>query len=170
MKRILIVFLVVSSIVCFITISIEGIPVKVFSEQQEKIKILLDVAGENDLKSSVNEHLRDAFSKIENVEIVYDFETDLSYIVSLVLVEARAGESKQKTGNIAACVQYIDYFDNSVLKPEVAASIWDRVDNLTSKLIEKSHTGLHLFSKKDLGKMTTTVVSKFQKLYLEKSE
>lgn len=169
MKKILIVFLVVSLIFCFISISIEGIPVKEFAEPK-KIKILIDVAGENDLKSSVREHLSDAFRKIENVEIVSDFESDLSYVVSLVLVEARAGETKQKTGNIAACVQYIDYFDNSVLKPEVAASIWDRVDNLTSKLIEKSHTGLHLFSKKDLGRMTASVVSKFQKLYLEKVE
>lgn len=169
MKKILIVFLVVSLIFCFISISIEGIPVKEITEPK-KIKILLDVAGENDLKSSVREQLRDDFSKIEKVEIVSDFESELSYVVSIVLVEARAGVTKQKTGNIAACVQYIDYFDNSVLKPEVAASIWDRVDNLTSKLIEKSHTGLHLFSKKDLDKMTASVVSKFQKLYLEKAE
>ena len=169
MKKLLIVFLVVSLIVCFIAMSIEGIPVQEITEPK-KIKILIDVAGENNLKLSVREHLGDAFSKIENVEIVSDFESDLSYVVSLVLVEARAGETKQKTGNIAACVQYIDYFDNNVLKPEVAASIWDRVDNLTSKLIEKSHTGLHLFSKKDLGKMTARVVSKFQKLYLQKVE
>ena len=170
MKRILILFLIVSLIICFITISIEGIPVKEIAKEPKKIKILLDIAGETDLVSSVKKQLLEAFIEIENVDIVYDFEADLSYVVSLVLVEARAGENKQKTGNIAACVQYIDYFDNSVLKPDIAASIWDRVDNLTSKLIEKSHTGLHLFSKKDLEKMASSVVTKFQKLYLEKTE
>lgn len=170
MKRILILFLVVSLIICFITISIEGIPVKEITKEPKKIKILLDIAGETNLVSSAKKHLLEAFIEIENVDIVNDFEADLSYVVSLVLVEARAGENKQKTGNVAACVQYIDYFDNSVLKPDIAASIWDRVDNLTSKLIEKSQTGLHLFSKKDIGKMTSSVVTKFQKLYLEKVE
>ena len=170
MKRILMLFLVVSLIISFITISIEGIPVKETSKETKKIKILLDIAGETDLVSSVKIHLFEAFRKIENVDIIYEYKSDLSYVVSLVLVEARAGENKQKTGNIAACVQYIDYFDNSVLKPDIAASIWDRVDNLTRKLIEESHTGLHLFSKKDLKEMSNRVVSKFQELYLEKGE
>lgn len=76
----------------------------------------------------------------------------------------------QKTDNIAACIQYLDYFDNSILKPDVAVSNWERVNNLTENLIEHSQTGLYLFSKNELGKMTNGVVSKFQELFLEKEE
>ncbi len=124
----------------------------------------------NDLLPLVTKHLLEAFSRTENVNVVLEIEEDVSYVLSVVLVEARAGENKQKTDNIAACVQYLDYFDNSILKPDVAISNWKRVDNLTDNLIEHSQTGLYLFSKNDLGKMANGVVSKFQDLFLEKDE
>ena len=170
MKRFLILFLVVSVILSFIAISLEGIPVQESPENPQKIKIFLDIAGENDLLPLVTKHLLEAFSKTENVNVVLEIEEDVSYVLSVVLVEARAGENKQKTDNIAACVQYLDYFDNSILKPDVAISNWKRVDNLTDNLIEHSQTGLYLFSKNDLGKMANGVVSKFQDLFLEKDE
>ena len=170
MKRFLILFLVVSVILSFIAISLEGIPVQESPENPQKIKIFLDIAGENDLLPLVTKHLLEAFSRTENVNVVLEIEEDVSYVLSVVLVEARAGENKQKTDNIAACVQYLDYFDNSILKPDVAISNWKRVDNLTDNLIEHSQTGLYLFSKNDLGKMANGVVSKFQDLFLEKDE
>ena len=170
MKRFLILFLVVSVILSFIAISLEGIPVQESPENPQKIKIFLDIAGENDLLPLVTKHLLEAFSRTENVNVVLEIEEDVSYVLSVVLVEARAGENKQKTDNIAACVQYLDYFDNSILKPDVAISNWKRVDNLTDNLIEHSQTGLYLFSKNELGKMANGVVSKFQDLFLEKDE
>ena len=170
MKRFLIHFLVVSVIFSFIAISLEGIPILESQEHPQKIKILLDIAGETKLKPLVQEYLLEVFSRTENINAVLEIEEDVSYVISVVLVEARAGENRQKTGNLAACVQYIDYFDNSILKPDVAASNWERVNNLTVNLIEHSQTSLHLFSKDDLEKMTSSVVSKFQELLLEKDK
>ena len=170
MNRFLILFLVVSVILSFIALSLEGIPVQKSPEHAKKIKVLLDVAGENDLKPLVKASLLEAFRRTENIDAVLEIETDVSYVVSVVLVEARAGGDKQKTGNIAACVQFINYFDNSVLKPDVAVSNWERVNNLTENLIEHSQIGLHLFPKDDLEKMTSRVISKFQELLSEKRE
>ena len=167
MKRFLILFLVVGVILSFVVISLEGIPIKESSEQPQKIKVLLDIAGENDLLPLVTKHLLEAFSKTENINIILEIEEGVSYVLSVVVVEARAGENKQKTDNIAACVQFLDYFDNNILKPDVAVSNWERVDNLTENLIEHSQVGLYLFSKDGLEKMTNGVVSKFQKLFLE---
>ena len=131
---------------------------------------MLDVAGEDDLKPSVREYLLEAFRSTENIDVVLEIEEGVSYVVSAVLVEARAGADQQKTGNVAACIQYIDYFDNSILKPDVAVSNWKRVDTLTENLIEHSQTGLHLFSKDDLREMTRGVVSKFQELLSEENK
>ncbi len=170
MNRFLILFLVVSVILSFIALSLEGIPVQKSPEHAKKIKVLLDVAGENDLKPLVKASLLEAFRRTENIDAVLEIETDVSYVVSVVLVEARAGGDKQKTGNIAACVQFINYFDNSILKPDVAVSNWERVNNLTENLIEHSQIGLHLFPKDDLEKMTSRVISKFQELLSEKRE
>ena len=85
----------------------------------------------------------------------------------LFLWKHALGKRCKKTDNIAACVQFLDYFDNSILKQDVAVSNWERVDNLTENLIEHSQVGLYLFSKDGLGKMTNGVVSKFQELFLE---
>ena len=159
-----------SGMLSFIAISLESIPVQEPPEHPQRIKILLDIAGESELIPVVQEQLREAFSKTENIDVVADIEAGVSYVVSVVLVEARAGVNKQKTGNIAACVQYIDYFDNSILKPDVAVSNWERVNHLTVNLIEHSQTGLHLFPKNDLENMVRGVVSKFQKLFLGKEE
>ena len=131
---------------------------------------MLDVAGEDDLKPSVREYLLEAFRSTENIDVVLEIEEGVSYVVSVVLIEARAGADQQKTGNVAACIQYIDYFDNSILKPDVAVSNWKRVDTLTENLIEHSQTGLHLFSKDDLREMTRGVVSKFQELLSEENK
>ena len=131
---------------------------------------MLDVAGEDDLKPSVREYLLEAFRSTENIDVVLEIEEGVSYVVSAVLVEARAGADQQKTGNVAACIQFIDYFDNSILKPDVAVSNWKRVDTLTENLIEHSQTGLHLFSKDDLREMTRGVVSKFQELLSEENK
>lgn len=170
MKRLLILFLVVGVILSCIAISLEGIPIQESSEKSQKIKVLLDIAGENDLLPLVTKHLLEAFSNTENVDVVLEIEEGVSYVLSVVLVEARAGEKMQKTDNIAACVQFLDYFDNSILKQDVAVSNWERVNNLTENLIEHSQTGLYLFSKNELEKMTNGVVSKFQELFLEKDE
>ena len=170
MKRFLILFLVVSVVLSFIAISLEGIPVQESGEHPQKIKIFLDIAGDDDLKPLVEKHLLEAFSRTENINAVLEIEKGVSYVVSIVLVEARVGEDKRKTGNIVACVQYIDYFDNSILKPDVAVSNWERVNDLTVNLIEHSQAGLYLFPKKDLGNVAGGVVSKFQKLFLEKRE
>ena len=170
MKRFLIRFLTVSIMLSFIANALESIPVQEFSEHPRKIKILLDVAGENDLEPLVKGYLLEAFSRTENINAVLEIEEGVSYVVSVVLVEARAGENRQKTGNLAACVQYIDYFDNSILKPDVAVSNWERVNNLTVNLIEHSQTGLHLFPKSDLRGVTNGIVSKFQELFLESPE
>ena len=170
MKRFLILFLVVGVILSCVGISLEGIPIKESSENSQKIKVLLDIAGENDLLPLVTKHLLEAFSNTENVNVVLEIEEGVSYVLSVVLVEARAGEKRQKTENIAACVQFLDYFDNSILKPDVAISNWERVDNLTENLIEHSQVGLYLFSKNELGKMTNGVVSKFQELFLKKNK
>ncbi len=170
MKRFLILLLVIGVILSCVAIALEGIPVRETSEQPQKIKILLDIAGENDLLPLATKHLIEAFSKTENVDVVLEIEEGVSYVLSVVLVEARAGEKMQKTENVAACVQFLDYFDNSILKPDVAVSNWERVDDLTENLIEHSQVGLYLFSKNELGKMTNGVVSKFQELFLEKDE
>ena len=170
MKRFLILFLAVSVMLIFIAISLEGIPVQEFSENPQKIKILLDIAGDDDLKPLVEEHLLEAFRRTENINVVLEIENGVSYVVSIVLVEARAGADKQKTGNIVACVQYINYFDNSILKSDVAVSNWERVNDLTTNLIEHSQAGLYLFPKSDLRNVASGVVSKFQKLFLEERE
>ena len=170
MKRMIILFLVLGVVLIFIPISLESVPVRELPQDSQKIKIFLDIAGEDDLIPFVRKHMLEAFSSNENVDVVLKFEEGVSYVISVVLVEARAGENKQKTDNIAACVQYIDYFDNNILKSDVAISNWERVNDLTKKLIEHSQTGLYLFSKEDLGKMTKGVVSKFQERFLEKSK
>ncbi|MYB02463.1 hypothetical protein F4X90_22715 [Candidatus Poribacteria bacterium] len=167
MKRFLMLFFLISIILSFIVVSLEGIPVQESGEHPQKIKVLLDVAGEKDLKPLVEEYLFEAFSSAENIDVVLEIEEGIAYVVSVVLVEARAGENRQKTGNLAACVQYIDYFDNSILKPDVAVSNWERVSNLTVNLIEHSQTGLYLIAKNDLENMTNGVFAKFQKLFLE---
>lgn len=170
MRRFLILFLPVSLMLSFIAISLEGIPVQEFSENPQKIKILLDIAGDDHLKPLVEERFLEVFRRMENISVVLEAQKGISYVVSIVLVEARAGEDKQKTGNIVACVQYIDYFDNSVLKPDVAVSNWERVNDLTIHLIEHSQAGLYLFPKNDLRSVASGVVSKFQKLFLEEPE
>lgn len=170
MKRFLILFLAVSVMLSFIAISLESIPVQEISEPSGNIKIFLDIAGDADLKPLVEEHLLEAFSRAENINVVLEIEKGVSYVVSIVLVEARVGEDRQKTGNIVACVQYIDYFDNSILKQDVAVSNWERVNDLTVNLIEHSQAGLYLFPKNDLGNVAEGVVSKFQKLFLEARE
>ena len=170
MKRFLILFLAVSGMLSFIAISLESIPVQELSEHSENIKILLDIAGDDDLKPLAKEYFLQAFSKTENINAVLEIEKGVSYVVSIVLVEARAGADKRKTGNIVACVQYIDYFDNSILKPDVAVSNWERVNDLTVNLIEHSQAGLYLFPKNDLGNVAEGVVAKFQKLFLEARE
>ena len=170
MNRFLTLFFLISIILSFIAISLEGIPVRESPEHPQKIKILLDVAGEDDLKPSVREYLLEAFRSTENIDVVLEIEEGVSYVVSVVLIEARAGADQQKTGNVAAYIQYIDYFDNSILKPDVAVSNWKRVDTLTENLIEHSQTGLHLFSKDDLREMTRGVVSKFQELLSEENK
>lgn len=170
MKQFLTLILVVGVILCLAVITLEGIPVQESNEKPQKIKIMLDVAGENDLLPLVTKNLLEAFKKVGNINVVMEIEDGVSYVVSVVLVEARAGANKQKTNNIAACVQFIEYFDNDILKRDVAASNWERVNDLTQNLIEHSQTGLHLFSKDDLGKMTDGVVSKFQKQYLENNK
>lgn len=170
MKRFLILFLAVSGMLSFIPISLESIPVQESPEDSENIKIFLDIAGDDDLKPLVKEHFLEAFSRAENISVVLEIEKGVSYVVSIVLVEARAGKDKQKTGNIVACVQYVDYFDNSILKPDVAVSNWQRVNDLTINLIEHSQAGLYLFPKNDLGDVASRVVAKFQKLFLEKRE
>ncbi len=170
MNRFLTLFLLISLMLSLIAISLESIPVPESPEHPQKIKILLDVAGENDLKPAVREYLLEAFRSTENIDVVLEIEEDVSYVVSVVLIEARAGADKQKTGNVAACIQYIDYFDNSILKPDVAVSNWKRVNNLTENLIEHSQMGLHLFPKDNLREMTRGVVSKFQELLSEKNK
>ena len=170
MNRFLMLFLLVSVILSWIAISLEGIPVQKSHEHPQKIKVLLDIAGESDLKPLVKHYLVEAFRSTENIDVVSEIEEDVSYVVSIALLEARAGADKQKTGNVAACIQYIDYFDNSILKPDVAVSNWKRVDTLTENLIEHSQTGLHLFPKDDLRKMTRGVVSKFQQLLSEEDK
>ena len=170
MNRFLTLFLLISIILNFITISLEGIPVQESPEHPQQIKVLLDIAGESDLKPLATEYLLEAFRSTENIDVVSEIEEGVSYVVSLVLIEARAGADKQKTGNVAACIQYIDYFDNSILKPDVAVSNWKRVDTLTENLIEHSQTGLHLFPKDDLRKMTKGVVSKFHELLSEEDK
>ena len=170
MKRFLILFLAVSVMLSFIAISLESIPVQESPEHSRNIKIFLDIAGDNDLKPLVAEHFLEAFRSVENISVVLEIEKGVSYVVSIVLVEARAGEDKRKTGNIVACVQYVDYFDNSILKPDVAVSNWERVNDLTVNLIEHSQAGLYLFPKNDLGNVAGKVVAKFQKLFLEKRE
>lgn len=168
MKRLLILFLVVSVILSFVAIALEGIPIQESPEHPQKVKVLLDIVGEKNLLPLVTKHLIVAFSKTENVDVVLEIEEGVSYVVSVVLVEARAGEKMQRTDNIAACVQFLDYFDNNILKTDVAISNWERVDNLTENLIEHSQVGLHLFSKNDIEKMTNGVVFKFKSLFLEK--
>ena len=170
MNRFLTLFLLISLMLSLIAISLESIPVPESPEHPQKVKILLDVAGENDLKPSVREYLLEAFRSTENIDVVLEIEEDISYVVSVVLIEARAGADKQKTGNVAACIQYIDYFDNSILKPDVAVSNWKRVNNLTENLIEHSQMGLHLFPKDNLREMTRGVVSKFQELLSEENK
>ena len=170
MNRFLTLFLLISLMLSLIAISLESIPVPESPEHPQKIKILLDVTGENDLKPAVREYLLEAFRSTENIDVVLEIEEDVSYVVSVVLIEARAGADKQKTGNVAACIQYIDYFDNSILKPDVAVSNWKRVNNLTENLIEHSQMGLHLFPKDNLREMTRGVVSKFQELLSEKNK
>lgn len=170
MKRFLIIFLPVSVVLSFIAISLEGIPILESPEHSEKVKILLDIAGDDDLKPLVEKHLLEAFRRTENVSVVLEAEKDISYVVSIVLVEARAGEDRQKTGNVVACVQYIDYFDNSILKPDVAVSNWERVNDLTVNLIEHSQAGLYLFPKNDLRNVASGVVFKFQELFFENQE
>ena len=96
MKRFLILFLVVSVILSFIALSLEGIPGQEFSEHPQKIKIFLDIAGDDDLKPLVAEHLLEAFSRTENINAVLEIEKGVSYVVSIVLVEARVGEDKRK--------------------------------------------------------------------------
>lgn len=170
MKRFLILFLAVSVMLSLIAISLESIPVQEFPEHSGNIKIFLDIAGDDDLKPLVEEHFLEAFRRAENISVVLEIEKGVSYVVSIVLVEARVGEDRRKTGNIVACVQYIDYFDNSILKPDVAVSNWERVNDLTVNLIEHSQAGLYLFPKNDLGNVADGVVAKFQKLFLEARE
>lgn len=170
MKRFLILFFIVSVTLNFVAISLDGIPVQEILEPPHKIKILLDIAGDTDLKPLVEEHLLEAFRRTENINVVLEGQEGISYVVSIVLVEARVGENRQKTGNVVACVQYVDYFDNAILKPDVAVSNWERVNDLTVNLIEHSQAGLYLFPKNDLRNVADGVVSKFQKLFLEKPE
>ena len=170
MRRFLILFLLVSVLLSFITISLQGIPGEEFSAPVEKIIIYLDIAGEEDLRPLVKAYLLQAFSSSGNVNVVFEVQEGVSYVVSIVLVEARAGAAEQRTGNVVACVQYIDYFDNSILQGDVAVSNWERVNDLTANLIEHSQVGLHLFPKNDLRDVANRVVSKFQKLFLENHE
>ena len=176
MKRILIIISIVVSILIFIAFSLESLPDQfkrqheniskpILEGKLEKFKVHLKVVAENDLKSLFTKSILQAFSEFPDVSVVFEYEQNVSFAISVVVVQARS--VKGKTGNIGVCSHSQKYFDNTVLKPDVADSSWKRVDRQTENLIKDSQVGMFLSNVESIDKITKDIVANFNKKFFE---
>ncbi len=169
MRKFLIGLLISCISLSLIALYLEGLPEN-NTTPIPKIKVYVQIIAENDdLKKYGEDALLDAMSTLDNVKPVLKYDKDVRFTLTVVLLEALANP-KQKTGNIAAAVQYIDYFDNRVIKEHVATVNWEHVNNKTENLINHTQVGLLLFSKQpdEMKKTVNIVVTKLQEYITER--
>ena len=178
MKRILIFILIVVGILTFIEYSLDSLPdqpkqqsdansKQVLEGEPKKFKIHLKVVAENDVKPLFTKSILQALGKFSNVSVVFEYEQDVSFAMSVVVVQARS--VKGKTGNIGVCSHAQKYFDNTVLKPDVADSIWKRVNSQTENLIKDSQVGMFLSNVESIDKIAKDIVANFNEKFFEES-
>jgi hypothetical protein len=178
MKRILIFILIVVGILTFIEYSLDSLPDQskqqsdeisnpILEGQPEKFKIYLKVVAENEVKPLFTKSILQALGKFSNVSVVFEYEQDVSFAMSVVVVQARS--VKGKTGNIGVCSHAQKYFDNTVLKPDVADSIWKRVNSQTENLIKDSQVGMFLSNVESIDKIAEDIVANFNEKFFEES-
>ena len=146
MRKYLIGLLIMSISISLIALSLEGIPGNE-TTPAPKIKVYVKVKAETDnIKKHGEDALLEAIKTLNNIEPVLKYDKDVRYTLSLAFLEPRKSPT-QKTGNIAASVQFICYFDNNVLRKHIATVNWDFVNRKTHNLINNTQVGLLLFSK-----------------------
>ncbi len=148
--------------------SLEGIPGNETTLAQ-KIKVYVKVKAETDgIKKHGEDALLEAIKILDNVEPVLKYDKDIRYTLTVAFLEPRKSPT-QKLGNIAASVQFIRYFDNSVLRKHIATANWDFVNRKTHNLINHTQIGLLLFSKQpgEMEKTANIVVKTLQKYITE---
>ena len=179
MRCILILLSIVIGILAFIDFSLESLPDQskqqsdanlkpILEDKPEKFKVYLKVVAENDLKPLFTESILQALSKFSNVSVVFDYEQNVSFAISVVVVQARS--VKGKTGNIGVCSHAQKYFDNTVLKPDVADSSWKRVNSQTENLIKDSQVGMFLSNVESIDKITKDIVANFNEKFFAESD
>ncbi len=178
MRRILIFISIAVGILIFIGYSLESLPDQskqqsdanlkpILEDKPEKFKVYLKVVAENDLKPLFTESILQAFNEFPIVSVVFEYEQDVSFAMSVVVVQARS--VKGKTGNIGVCSHAQKYFDNTVLKPDVADSIWKRVNSQTENLIKDSQVGMFLSNVESIDKIAKDIVANFNEKFFEES-
>ena len=175
MRCLLIIISIVVGILTFTGYSLESLPdqskqgntiSKPFSENEpETFKIYLKVVAEDDLKPLLMKSILHAFSDLSNISVVFENEQNVSFSMSVVVVQARS--VKGKTGNIGVCSHAQKFFDNTVLKPDVADSIWKRVNNQTEYLIKDSQVGMFLSNVESIDKIAKDIVANFNEKFFE---
>ncbi|MDE0636316.1 MAG: hypothetical protein OXI43_10765 [Candidatus Poribacteria bacterium] len=172
MKRVMIIISIVVGVLTCIGYSLESLPDQ--SKQQndanledkpEKFKVYLKVVAENDLKPLFIKSILQAFSKLPDISVVFEYEPNISFAMSVVVVQARSVQGK--TGNIGVCSHARKYFDNTVLKSDVADSNWGRVNTQTENLIKDSQVGMFLSNVESIDKIAKNIVENFNKKFFE---
>ena len=150
---------------CFV---LEGIPGNE-TTPVPKIKVYVKVNAEvDDIKKHGEDALLEAIKTLDNVDPVLKYDKDVRYTLTIAFLEPRKSPT-EKAENIAASVQFIRYFDNSVLRKHVATVNWDFVNHKTHNLINHTQIGLLLFSKQpgEMEKTANIVVKTLQKYIAE---
>ncbi len=180
MKRVMIIISIVVGVLTCIGYSLESLPDQskqqndanlepILEDKPEKFKIYLKVVAENDLRPLFIKSILQAFSKLPDVSVVFEYEPNISFAMSVVIVQARSVQGK--TGNIGVCSHARKYFDNTVLKSDVADSNWGRVNMQTENLIKDSQVGMFLSNVESIDKIAKDIVENFnEKFFEEKSE
>lgn len=177
MKRILIIISIVVGILTFVVYSLDSLPDQpkrqndniskpILEEEHQKFKIYLKVVTESDLKPLFSKSISQAFGELPNVSVVLEYEQNISFAMSVVVVQARSAEGK--TGNIGVCAHTRKFFDNTVLKPDVSDSNWKRVNRQTENLIKEYQVGMFLSNVDSIDKIAKNIVANFNKKFFEK--
>ncbi len=176
MKRVMVIISIVVGILTCIGYSLESLPDQskqqsdanlqpILEDRPEKFKVYLKVVAENDLKPLFTKSILQAFSEFPDVSVVFEYEQNISFAMSIVVVQARSVQGK--TGNIGVCSHSRKYFDNNVLKPDVADSNWKRVNMQTENLIKDSQVGMFLSNVESIDKIAKNIVLNFNEKFFE---
>ena len=169
-SKIIFAVLIVSILILNVVLIAMSIPTGQKAEKPRQLKVLLQIMAEEDIKFALQKNLVDAFKKIEKIDLILVPEKKMDHAILIGCLEPHVGNPPQKIGNVAAGVQYIDYFNDTVLKEHVYKEKWEEVQKLTRYMIKRTYMSIHLFSRREQEKPIKSIVDKALRLFLEKDK